>query len=141
MKQEQFNPLNALETALQGLREGTTGSDVFFAQLLESPVFLLLDRELGEPESPDPEALPLVLNNAQQAPVLALFTAAERAIPISLELPAYAHGAWVSLRWVLSIMRPGLGLVLNPGCRVGLELPVATVASLQAEAGEGGLAH
>lgn len=134
MNPEHFTPLNDLETALAALRADSAQAEGFFRALLASPVFLLLDRELGEPESPDPEALPLVLNNAQQAPVLALFTAAERAIPISLELPAYAHGAWVSMRWVLSIMRPGLGLVLNPGCLVGLELPVATVASLQAEA-------
>jgi hypothetical protein len=134
MTTPRFDPLNALETLLLAVQNGEQSTDVLLAQLLEAQVFLLLDRDPGPEEARADSAAPLLLNNPQGQPVLAVFTAPERAISMTLAFPQYAHGVTVGFRALLGFVRPGLGLVVNPGAVAGFELPAATVTRLQAEA-------
>lgn len=131
-----FDPLNDLESALLAAKKGEATVDALIDRLQESRVFLLLDRDPGPEEARDESAQPLTLNNAQGRPVLALFSAPERSISMTLAYPSYGFGVWVEFRWLLRLVRPGIGLVLNPGAIAGFEMPAEGVLSLQSELGD-----
>lgn len=130
-----FDPLNDLESALLDAKTGAGSIDALIDRLQSSQVFLLLDRDPGPEDARDESAQPLLLNNAQGQPVLALFSAPERSISMTVAWPQYAFGVWVEFRWLLRLVRPGVGLVLNPGAVAGFEMPAEGVLALQAELG------
>lgn len=133
MTQPRFDPLNALESALLDAKTGAGTIDALIDCLQDAQVFLLLDRDPGPAEARDDSALPLTLNNAQGKPVLALFSAPERSISMTLAYPQFGFGVWVEFRWLLRLVRPGVGLVLNPGAVAGFEMPAEAVSILQVE--------
>lgn len=130
-----FDPLNDLESALLDAKTGAGSIDALIDRLQSSQVFLLLDRDPGPEDARDESAQPLLLNNAQGQPVLAMFSAPERSISMTVAWPQYAFGVWVEFRWLLRLVRPGVGLVLNPGAVAGFEMPAEGVQALQAELG------
>lgn len=103
----------------------------FFARLLASQVALLLDKEV--PESGwDVGISPLVLVSPRGGNnVLAVFTSVERATPMSQNSSTHKHALLVDFRWVLKGTTPGLGLVVNPGWPVGVEIEPARVVELK----------
>lgn len=128
-----FSPLNDLEGVLRSVRSGEAPLAAFMDALLEAQVFVLLNEDPG-PEGDWPEpALPLVLNNAQGAPVLSVFTAPERAIAMASQFPLFAYGLLVDFSWLVQRMHAGVGLVINPGTLVGMEMPAEGVGRLQHE--------
>lgn len=131
-----FDPLNELETALVAAKTGAGSIDALIDRLQAAQVFLLLDRDPGPEAARDESAQPLTLNNAQGQPVLAMFSAPERSISMSLAYPQYGFGVWVAFSWLLRLVRPGVGLVLNPGAVAGFEMPAEGVVSLRAELGD-----
>lgn len=131
-----FDPLNDLETALVAAKTGTGSIDALIDRLQASQVFLLLDRDPGPETARDESAQPLTLNNALGQPVLAMFSAPERSISMTMAYPQYGVGVWVGFPWLLRLVRPGVGLVLNPGAVAGFEMPAEGVLSLQAELGD-----
>lgn len=133
MTTPRFDPLNALENALLDAQAGRLSTAGLIEQLLASQVFILLDRDPGPEDARDDEARPLLLSNAQGQPVLAMFSAPERAISMAVSFPQYGFGLQVECRWLLRLVRPGVGLVMNPGAMAGFELPADTVLALQAE--------
>lgn len=133
MTTPRFDPLNALENALLDAQAGRLSTAGLIEQLLASQVFILLDRDPGPEDARDDEARPLLLSNAQGQPVLAMFSAPERAISMTVSFPQYGFGLQVEFRWLLRLVRPGVGLVMNPGAVAGFELPADTVLALQAE--------
>lgn len=133
MTAPRFDPLNDLEVALAAAKAGTGTIDALIDRLQDSQVFLLLDRDPGPAEARDDSALPLTLSNARGLPVLALFSAPERSISMTLAYPQLSVGVWVEFRWLLRLVRPGVGLVLNPGAIAGFEMPAEAVTRLQAE--------
>lgn len=133
MTAPRFDPLNDLEVALAAAKAGTGTIDALIDRLQDSQVFLLLDRDPGPAGARDDSALPLTLNNARGLPVLALFSAPERSISMTLAYPQFSVGVWVEFRWLLRLVRPGVGLVLNPGAIAGFEMPAEAVSRLQVE--------
>lgn len=133
MSQPVFAPLNDLEVALLAAKTGEGTIDALIDRLQQAPVFLLLDRDPGPEAARNEDARPLTLANAQGLPVLAMFSAPERSISMTLAWPGYAFGVWVEFRWLLRLVSPGVGLVLNPGAVAGFEMPADAVTQLQAE--------
>ena len=130
-----FAPLNALEQALLDTQEGRMLPAAFFEQLTGGTVFILLDKAIPEGGSWTSDTSLLVLNSQSGFPVIALFTAPERSIAWLAQAPAYPHGLQISFRWLLQGISAGVGLVLNPGSAVGVELPPSLVDKLRASAG------
>ncbi|MCD6059967.1 MAG: hypothetical protein K0S16_278 [Moraxellaceae bacterium] len=131
MTSTRFSPLNDLECGLLALQGGELSLADLLARLVGEQVFILLDRDPGPEEARDDKAAPLVLNNPQGLPVLAIFTAPERAISMTATFPQFAHGVWVEFAWLLRLVRPGFGIVMNPGTLAGFEMPPETVGRLQ----------
>lgn len=135
-------PLNAFETLLLAVRSGQQGIADLLDSLLDSQVVILLDKDPG----PDQQAgaslqegkvAPLVLSNPQGRPVLAMFSAAERSIPMALEFPRFGVGLPVAFTELLRVMRPGVGLVMNPGTSLGFEMSAENLARMQQDLLEG----
>lgn len=133
MTSPRFDPLNPFESALLATQKGEQSIDELMAQLQDTQVFILLDRDPGPEDARDDNATPLLLNNAQGQSMLAMFTAPERSISMTLAFPQYGFGLWTDFRWLLRLVRPGIGLVMNPGALAGFEMPADAVARLQAE--------
>lgn len=127
-------PLNAFEVLFFAVREGRQGIAELLDQLLGTEVVILLDKDPEPGDLQEGRALPLVLNNPQGEPVLAMFTAAERSLPMALQFPQFGFGLPVMFRELLKVVRPGVGLVMNPGTALGFEMPAANVARMQQEA-------
>lgn len=127
-----FTPLNALEQALVDARDGHAPASTLFEALFAAKVFTLLNEEPGADGALSGTASLLVLNSEAHEPLVGLFTAAERAAGWPEQAPAYRYGLLVEFRWLLPRLSDGVGIVLNPGASVAVELPPELVAKLRA---------
>lgn len=127
----EFHPSNELERALVQAQARTMSVDDFFARLLGSQVAILLDKEV--PESGWNNGIsPLVLVSPRAGNnVLAVFTSVDRATPMSQNSNTHKYALLVDFRWVLKGTTPGLGIVVNPGWPVGVEIEPARVLELK----------
>ena len=129
-----FEPSNELERALVSAQQGELPLPTFMQMLLASKVFVLLDKEIGPSGAWDNSASPMVLSNAQGAAVLAMFTAPERSGEWPKRQSHFAFGLLTDFAWLLKGIAPNVGVVINPGLSVGLEIQPSTVAQLRAQA-------
>jgi hypothetical protein len=127
---QEFKPVNPLESALVEARAGGISIDDFLADLVESKVFVLLDKDPG-PGDWDNTSSPLVLNNQTGVPMLAVFTAPDRSSDWPRRIPQYSFGLLTDFRWLLKGITSGVGLVINPGSIVGLEMQPSGVEQLR----------
>ena len=134
MSQQEFVPQNELESVLLKAQQGSCPASDFLDKLLSSKVFVLLDKEIGPEGRWDPSINPCILNNAARAPVLAAFTTPELATPWHERLPQFGYGLLVNFAWVLQGLRPQVGVVINPGHKVGVELTPEAIARLKQQA-------
>jgi [ribosomal protein S5]-alanine N-acetyltransferase len=124
-----FAPANDLEKALIAAQHGRMPMLEFMDALIRSNVVVLVDREPTQGE-----ATPMALTNQAGEPVLAVFTAAQRCGEWTRREPQFGVVLHTEFRSLLQGMAPGVGLVVNPGLKEGLEMPAAGVAQLQARA-------
>jgi SseB protein N-terminal domain len=129
--EREFSPANALEHVLLEAQRGTGSPAAFFDELLRSQVFVLLDKEIGPEGRWDPSINLCVLTNATDGPVVAAFTAPERSTPWHERLPQFGYGLLVSFTWLLQGLGPEVGVVINPGSSVGVELAPGAMSRLK----------
>lgn len=134
MNEAAFSPLNPLEESLLQVQLGAAPAADFFSQLLRSQVFVLLDKDLGPDGQWDPSINLCVLTNAAGKPVLAAFTAAERSAPWYQHLPQFQFGLSVGFVWLMQGLGPDVGVVINPGHGVGVELAPEAIVRLRRQA-------
>lgn len=128
-----FEPLNELESALVQAQAGSLSVPDFLGKLSTSQVFVLLDKDPGPSGLWDNSAAPMVLSNSAGAPVLALFTAPARSDGWPAQIPRFSFGLLTDFGWLLRGIAKGVGIVVNPGHSVGLELSPERVAKLAIE--------
>jgi hypothetical protein len=114
-----------------GAQRGAVSINDFLASLVEAKVFVLLDKDPGPSGKWDNTASPLVLNSQGGVPMLAVFTAPERSSGWPLRFPQYSFGLLTDFRWLLRGVASGVGLVINPGSVVGLEMPPSGIEQLR----------
>lgn len=125
-------PSNDLERAVQGVIDGSGSLEAFVSCLLRAQVFILIE---GEPPAlPDSAGMkPLVLPTSRGIPSLCLFSSSERSLDLQRANPGHRTGLLVEFRWVLQVIPPDMGIVLNPGSSLSLEQPPDGVARLKAD--------
>lgn len=126
-----FDAGNDLERALLEAQAGRLATEKFLKMLLASQVFILLDKEIG-PGCWDNSASPMILSNLASGRVLATFTSPERSKGWPDQLPRFKFGLLTDFRWLVKGIAPGVGVVVNPGLPVGLELSPERVSELKA---------
>ena len=117
--------------------EGRLSDVAFKAVLLSTQVFVLTDRAAAPDGRWDDAASLLVLTSPTGVPLLALFTAPERATHWPAQAPEYAFGLLVEFRWLLHSSTSEVGMVINPGLPVALEIPAADLVQLRADSAAG----
>jgi len=129
MAASDFVPGNDLERHLLEAQRDHESVPRLMQTLLASKVVMMLDRAV--PESGwDNSASPLVLNSTTGTPLFAIFTSIERAKPSG----SHQYALLVDFKWILRGIAPGVGLVVNAGLSVGLEMPPEGVAELKRDA-------
>lgn len=127
---EEFRPLNDLERALVAAQAGELDSVAFMQELAASQVVMLVDQEFAD--SRDPAGVrPLVLEGGNGEPLLALFTAPARGMPMTRDNPDFPFAIEVGFAWAVGSCGEGMGLVINPGWDTGLTIPPAAVAAMK----------
>lgn len=126
-----FVTVNPLEQTLVDAQQGRLPPSVLFAALYASQVVVLVNRDLGVDGQWTEETALLVLNSPAGTPVIAAFTAPERIADWPERSPEFRHPLRVDFRWLIDGITEEVGLVLNPGLPVGLELAPEMIVKLQ----------
>jgi len=118
-----FEPRNELERELLAAQEGEIAGDVFMQGLLGAQVFMPVRDDTGIKNfQRSDRATPLTVETEDGVKVLVLFTSPERAKPFIQDFPGYQGGLLAEFSWVLERMGSGLGIALNPGWQVGMDM-------------------
>jgi len=128
-----FEPQNELEHSLVQAQAGRLPVPELMRAFLTSQVFVLLDKDPGPSGKWDNSSSPMVLSNSTGSPLLAIFTSPERSSTWPTQLPQFAFGLLTNFSWLLKGIAPNVGIVVNPGSSVGMEIPPAGVQQLLAE--------
>jgi hypothetical protein len=120
----------SLESLLVRHAEEPAVRDELIAVLFQSKVAIPLDKGLEDGALPA-DFKPLCLNAEQGFPVVAIFTAPDKARPWLEQHPAFQHCLVTDFTWVARITPPPFGIALNPGYRYALALSPAEVASIK----------
>jgi len=129
-----FEPMNELEQALAQAQAGRMEVTAFMHHLLASPVFVLIDKDLDAQGRWDDAATPLILGSSSGNSVLVIFTSPERSGGWPERHPQFRFGLFVDFRWLLEGVADGVGIIINPGSAVGLEVPPSGVDQLKLDA-------
>ncbi len=114
---EEFSAESELELALIDMISNTTSHEDFFDKLITSKVFIPSNSE------PVPSAFePLIFDHPRLGPVVAIFTHAKRFSPVSKLFPNVLSGILMEFPWILMHMPAGLGLIINPGWEISVEV-------------------
>ncbi len=129
---EAFEPRNDLEHRLLQAQEGEIGAELFLEGLLSAQVFMpVRDDDLGiSGLQRSARAVPLTLPGADGGEILVLFTSPERARPFLADHPDFKGGLLMEFQRILEKVGSGVGVVLNPGWPVGLDMAAEQVAQL-----------
>jgi hypothetical protein len=127
----EFEPANDLERALLQAQTGKLSYPDFFANLLKSQVVILLDRVPPQSGAWDNSISPLVLISSKGSKVLAVYTSTERATPMSRQSKEHKYSLLTGFSGVFRGVASGVGIVVNPGWPVGVEIDAARIAELK----------
>ncbi len=129
---ETFTPHNELETRLVSLQEGRLDGKAFMQTLLDEQLFMPVEDEKEEIQGfqKSTRAKPLTLETEDGATVLILFTSPERAKSFVANIPGYNGGLLAEVSWILQRIGSGIGIAINPGHEVGLDLEEDMVEQL-----------
>ncbi len=137
MPKDAFQPQNALEEVLASVVGNPAQVTVFIELLRKSQIFA--------PSPAAPEALQqgkgfalLVFDHPEHGKMVAVFTSADRLTPVAELFRAAQSALLVEFTWVLAAMPQELGIVINPGWEVGLEMPAAGLAELRLDWAQSG---
>jgi len=130
-----LDPANELERRLRAVVTGQTGIEPFIEELVRVQIFILVH---GKPEPVPPSTMrPLVLPSSQGFPGLCIFTSGDRSLPVQQKHGEFQAGLQVAFTWVLQATPADLGLVVNPGWDIAIELPPQGLARLRQDVDDG----
>lgn len=128
---QHFVTANPLEQTLVDAQQGRLPPSALFAALYASKVIVLVNRDPGIDGQWTDETTLLVLNSPAGVPVIAAFTSPERTGDWPDRSQEFRHALQVDFRWLVDGITEEVGLVLNPGLSVGLELAPEMIVKLQ----------
>lgn len=119
-------PATALERAIARAQQGSISPVTLLWTLSASEIVLL---GMEKPPAGALPSSPFLLEDGAKT-LLALFTHEDRAQPFLEANPATAP---VSGMTVLTRLPDGLGIIVNPGSRLGCEIPAASISEFVEE--------
>jgi len=127
-----FETRNELEEKLLAAQEGQLESEEFMTFLDDSQIFMPVKDSIGiEGFTASDKAIPLTLKTEDDFEALILFTSPERSKDFMKDFPGYDGGLLVEFKWILERTGTGIGISINPGWSVGLDLEPETIQQLK----------
>ena len=118
---QELVPETELEQVLSDAKQGKVRAEDamnYFFRVEAS----ILDTDF-DPDQPNKLQNPLRQFGPNEEPLIALFSSVKRAEPHRRRRPEYRYLKTVPVASLIRAMAPGVGLVLNSGWKVGLQLP------------------
>jgi len=130
--QDTFETRNELEENLLAAQEGQMSSESFMEYLMETQVFMPVKDSIGiEGFTSNDKAVPLTLKTEDNIEVLILFTSPDRSKEFLQDFQGYDGGLLAEFKWVLERTGSGIGISINPGIAVGMDLEPDMIAQLK----------
>jgi hypothetical protein len=119
----EFNPENELEISLLKAQNGEISGEQFLKDMLDMELFMPVyeKHEIAGFQATD-KAKPLTIEDEDGQNVIVLFTSPDRAKEFVKQFPGYGGGLLAEFKWIIEKIGGGVGVILNPGMDVGLEL-------------------
>jgi hypothetical protein len=129
---DQFETRNELEEKLLAAQEGTMGSEDFMTYMMDAQVFMPVKDSIGiEGFTANDKATPMTLKTEDNVEVLILFSSPDRSKEFMQDFPGYDGGLLAEFKWVLERVGGGVGISINPGWPVGMDLEAEMVQQLK----------
>lgn len=120
-----------LERRIRATHDDASQRAPLLQALPQAKVAVLMDQGLQDGRLA-PDARPLVLDDRDGHPMIAVFSSVERGTPWVQREPAYGHAVYTQCEWVLRIAPAGVGIAVNPGYRFDFLVRAAEVADMKA---------
>lgn len=134
-QQDAINPVNRLERALYKTQFERGDAKRFFEVLYESDVIVLVTEDVLDTSEPE-DLRPLAIPDEQGGRRIATFTSPQRASRLAKLYPKYRYGLLTDFAWVVHHITAGLGIVMNPGWAMGMNIPSYGVLKMKEEVPE-----
>ncbi|MFK5895205.1 MAG: SseB family protein [Pseudomonadota bacterium] len=119
----EFKPENELEKSLLKAQNGEISGEQFLKELLDLELFMpVLEKHQIAGFQESKNAIPLTIEDENGQQVVVLFSSPERAKEFVKQFPGYGGGLLAEFKWIIEKIGAGVGIILNPGMDVGLEL-------------------
>ncbi|MEA5445456.1 SseB family protein [Gammaproteobacteria bacterium AB-CW1] len=136
--QEDFEARNELEFLIQAGRDGKVSLGTIFQCLLRSPLYMVMNQPV-QPGDRLNDVQGLMVTDKEGGQLLTVFTAEERTEDFCRKQEGFEHPTRFPAPILLDNMRDDMGLVINPGLTVGIQVTAKGVRSLKREFGQGWL--
>ncbi len=128
-----FLASNELEKALIQAQQKNPSVDEFLKVLMDSKIYIMIDKEVGEEGVWDNSTNIFMLANSKNEPRFAVFTSPERSDEWHKRAPKYQWGLQTDFKWVIKLIGPKAGVVVNPGYSVGCDIEPHIIQELKAQ--------
>lgn len=121
---------NTVEDLLVAMHEGHLAPEEFARRLLKEQLFMPVQDEkhkIGGFQA-STKATPLIVDDQDGNRVLVLFTSPDRAKAFLAHYPGYSGGLLTEFAWVVKRIAEGMGISINPGQQLGMDLDREMVA-------------
>ena len=129
---QSFIPSNDLEKSLLAAQEETLSGETFMHTLMQSMLYMPIheDQAIGHIQL-NRLAKPLTIETETGEQLLVLFTSPERAKTFVKNYPGYTEGGLLTeFSWILQRLDNGMGISINPGWPVGIDLEANLLGQL-----------
>ena len=129
---DQFETRNELEEKLLAAQEGTLNSEAFMEYLMDTQLFMPVKDSIGiEGFTSSDKAIPMTLKTEDDIEVLILFSSPDRSREFMKDFPGYDGGLLTEFKWVLERTGSDIGISINPGWPVGMDMEPEMVQQLR----------
>ena len=129
---DQFETRNELEEKLLAAQEGSLSGEEFMAYLMDTQLFMPVKDSIGiEGFTSNTKAIPMTLKTEDDVEVLILFSSPDRSKEFMQDFPGYDGGLLTEFNWVLERIGAGVGVSINPGWPVGMDMEPEMIQQLK----------
>ena len=126
-----FIPENDLEKRLIQAQAGEISGELFLKEMMGMELFMpVLEKNDIAGFQDSEKAKPLTLEDDDGQKLVVLFTSPERAKKFVTDFPGYGGGLLAEFSWIIEKLGAGVGVIVNPGMEVGLELEAEMLEQL-----------
>lgn len=128
----EFKAENDVEKNLIKAQNGEMSPEIFLKELLDLNLFLPVEEDKHQIAGfqNSTSAVPLTVEDEDGKTIVVLFTSPERSKEFIKDYPGFGGGLLADFKWIIEKIGTGVGVIINPGFEVGLELEADALEQL-----------